>query len=161
MSDDFKGVVVDLLCSEQVGIVGTNCLRQWHFIVLLLSCWWSWIEYTLYIFSAFQGFCSKAFHPYLREPSRRSSEIDEETLVCCPPTWNLFHHPDILLRKHWIQWDCFYWVNRIAQWPLNASLECETRPSAMEVSPKTFGLSKSLHVDGEQTNSISQVFTML
>ena len=26
MSDDFKGVVVDLLCSEQVGIVGTNCL---------------------------------------------------------------------------------------------------------------------------------------
>ena len=118
-------------------------------------------EYTLYIFSAFQGFCSKAFHPYLREPSRRSSEIDEETLVSCPPTWNLFHHPDILLRKHWIQWDCFYWVNRIAQWPLNASLECKTRPSVMKVSPKTFGLSKSLHVDGEQTNSISQVFTML
>ena len=75
VTDDFEGVVVDLLGSHQVGVVCTDCLdiilitsKQSVLIVSFVhshKSHFDLIKKTLYMFSAFHGFCSKAFHPYL------------------------------------------------------------------------------------------------
>ena len=75
VTDDFEGVVVDLLGSHQVRVVCTDCLdtfmitsEQYVLIVSFVHSHKSpfdLVKKTLYMFSAFHGFCSKAFQPYL------------------------------------------------------------------------------------------------